>query len=372
MVPFLDLRIRERELRERIEASVAHVLERGTFILGDELAAFEHEFAEYSGARYAVGVGTGLDALELALRAVGVQAGDEVIVPATTFIATWLAVSRLGAVPVPAEVLGGTALLDPASVRSAITPRTQAIVPVHLYGMPAPMDAILGIAREAGLRVVADAAQAHGARLDGLPLGRYGDAVCYSFYPSKNLGCLGDGGAVVTASAAIADKVRLLRNYGSREKYHHVEIGTNSRLDELQAAILRLKLPYLDGWNARRREIAAAYTDAFAHFGELLELPANTPRAEPVWHLYPVRVAARDALARWLDQAGIGNLIHYPVPPHLQPAYAARRFGGDFRLSESIAGRTLSLPMGPYLDDTGLETVIDALGSFVRGRHHRA
>jgi dTDP-4-amino-4,6-dideoxygalactose transaminase len=351
MVPFLDLRIREPELQAELEAALARVIERSNFILGEELEAFEHEFATYCGVGHGVGVGTGLDALELALRAVGVAAGDEVIVPATTFIATWLAVSRLGAVPVPVEVSGETGLLDPREIEQALTPRTRAIVPVHLYGLPAAMPAILDIARRHDLRVVADAAQAHGAKLDGQPLGRFGDAVCYSFYPSKNLGAFGDGGAVVTASAAIADRIRILRNYGSRQKYHHLEIGTNSRLDEIQAAILRCKLPYLDRWNARRRAIATAYSRELGKLGNALRRPALEARTEPVWHLYPVRLDARDALMIWLGAVGIGTLVHYPVPPHQQPPYAERFAETAFAASRTIAATTVSLPIGPYLDD---------------------
>lgn len=359
-IPFLDLQAAYRELKADIDKAVARVLESGWYVLGPEVEAFEQEFASYCQAGHAIGVGNGLDALVLALRAVGVQPGDEVIVPSNTYIATWLAVTQCGAKPIPVEPCESTFNIDPERVESAITPLTRAILPVHLYGQPADLDPVLSIARRHGLRVVEDAAQAHGARYKGRRIGAHGDAVAWSFYPGKNLGALGDGGAVTTDDAAIASRIRLLRNYGSREKYVHEVQGVNSRLDPIQAAVLRVKLGVLDSWNERRRALAARYVDVLAGAG--LGLPAVPDWAEPVWHLFVIRSSARDALKAKLDGAGIGTLIHYPIPPHVQQAYEDLKFDSKaFPLAGRLAEEVLSLPIGPHLSSDAPVAVANIL-----------
>ena len=363
-IPFLDLGAAYRELQSEIDAAVARSLASGYYIGGPEVAAFEDEFAGYCGATHSVGVANGLDALHLALRAMDVGPGDEVIVPSNTFIATWLAVSQCGATPVPVEPDARTFNIDPARIEAAITPRTRVILPVHLYGQPADMDAILAIARKHGLRVLEDGAQAHGARYKGRRLGAHGDAVAWSFYPGKNLGAMGDGGAVTTTDAQLADRIRVLRNYGSRVKYVHEVQGYNSRLDPLQAAILRVKLAHLDEWNARRSAIAARYQQGLVGCG--LALPDVPTWAEPVWHLYVVQHPQRNALQQKLGEAGIGTLIHYPIPPHLQSAYAALGYDqGSFPVSENIHNEVLSLPIGPSMSLSDAEQVIEAVRSLI-------
>lgn len=359
-VPFLDVGATYRELRGELDAAVARVLESGWYLLGKELQAFEAEYAAFCEARHCVGVGNGLEALVLALKALGVGPGDEVIVPANTYIATWLAVSYVGATPVPVEPIPGVWNIDPERIEPAITARTKAILPVHLYGQPAPLDAILAVAREHGLRVLEDAAQAHGARHGGRRLGAHGDVVAWSFYPGKNLGAFGDGGAVTTDDAALADKVRVLRNYGSRVKYRTEVKGHNSRLDELQAAVLRVKLRALDAWNARRAAAAARYDAALRGLGALRG-PTVIAGVEPVWHLYVVEVPDRDRVQAELRAAGVETLIHYPVPPHLSEAYAHDRAWGSFEITERAAGRLLSLPMGPHLSADQQARVLEAL-----------
>ena len=356
-VPFLDLKVGYLELQADIDAAVQRVLASGYYILGPEVEAFENEFASYCGAAHAIGVANGLDALHLALRAMDVGSGDEVIVPSNTYIATWLAVSQCGAKPVPVEPDARTCNIDPAQIEAAITPRTKVILPVHLYGQPADMDPILAIARKHVLRVLEDGAQAHGARYKGQRLGAHGDAVAWSFYPGKNLGAMGDGGAVTTNDAQLADRIRVLRNYGSRVKYVNEVQGTNSRLDPLQAAILRVKLGRLDEWNARRSAIAQSYQQGLADCG--LGLPQVPDWAEPVWHLYVVRSPQRDALQAHLSKAGVGSLIHYPISPHLQQAYASLGYQpGDFPIAEAMASAVLSLPMGPHLNAAQQDKVI--------------
>lgn len=358
-IPFLDLGAAYRELQAEIDAAVARSLASGYYIGGPEVEAFEDEFAAYCGAAHAVGVANGLDALHLALRAMDVGPGDEVIVPSNTYIATWLAVSQCGATPVPVEPDERTFNIDPTRIEAAITPRTKVILPVHLYGQPADMDAILAIARKHGLRVLEDGAQAHGARYKGLRLGAHGDAVAWSFYPGKNLGAMGDGGAVTTNDAQLADRIRVLRNYGSRVKYVNEVQGYNSRLDPLQAAILRVKLANLDAWNARRSVIAARYQLGLADCG--LTLPHVPDWAEPAWHLYVVQHPQRDALQKALADVGVGTLIHYPIPPHLQQAYAPAGWGlGSFPLAERMADQVLSLPMGPHTNLEQANQVIAA------------
>jgi dTDP-4-amino-4,6-dideoxygalactose transaminase len=350
-IPFLDLKAAYLELKDEIDAAIARVCSSGWYILGEEVEAFEQEYAEYCEAKHCVGVGNGLDALVLALRALDVVPGDEVIVPSNTYIATWLAVSQVGAAPVPVEPDPATYNIDPSNIEAAITPRTKAILPVHLYGCPADLDPILEIARRHSLKVVEDAAQVHGARYKGKRIGAHADAVCWSFYPGKNLGALGDGGAVTTDDEVVADRVRLLGNYGSREKYVNLEKGMNSRLDPIQAAVLRVKLKALDGWNERRRALAASYDAGLASSGlGLLQVPEW---AEPVWHLYIVRSTERDALQSRFTEAGISTLIHYPIPPHMQAAYAGLGIAPEaLPLAQKLAGEMLSLPIGPHLSPT--------------------
>ena len=360
MIPFLDLGAAYRELRPQIDAAVARVLAVGWYILGPEVEAFEAEWASYCGARYAVGVGNGLDALTLALRALGIDPGDEVIVPSNTYIATWLAVSAVGARPVPVEPDPATYNIDPARVEAAITPRTRAIMPVHLYGQPADLDPLLAIARRHGLAVVEDAAQAHGARYKGQRIGAHGDAVCWSFYPGKNLGALGDAGAITTNRADLADRIRLLRNYGSRTKYVNDMRGVNSRLDPVQAAILRVKLKVLDEWNKRRQKVADTYRQALSNTP--LILPFVPDWAEPVWHLFVVRHPQRNLVHEKLTEAGIATLIHYPIPPHRQAAYADLEIPPDaLPITNQLADEVLSLPMGPHLAPVQQKQVITAL-----------
>ena len=352
MIPFLDLKSPYLELKQEIDAAIARVVSSGWFIGGTEVEHFEADYGAYCGASYAIGVANGLDALALALRAMDVGPGDEVIVPSNTYIATWLAVSQCGATPVPVE---------PA----AITPRTKVILPVHLYGQSVDLDPILVIARKHGLRVLEDGAQAHGARYKGKRLGAHGDAVAWSFYPGKNLGAMGDGGAVTTNDAQLADRIQVLRNYGSRVKYVNEVQGYNSRLDPLQAAILRVKLAHLDDWNTRRRVIAASYQQSLVGCG--LTLPFVPDWAEPAWHLFVVLHPQRDALLRHLTQAGIGALIHYPIPPHLQQAYSSAGYSvGQFPFAEKIANQCLSLPIGPHLVDKDLNEVIPHVFAFFR------
>jgi dTDP-4-amino-4,6-dideoxygalactose transaminase len=359
-VPFLDLRVAYLELKSEIDAAIARVLESGWYILGPEVEAFETEFATFCEAAACVGVANGLDALHLALRALGIGPGDEVIVPSHTYIATWLAVNYCGATPVPVEPDEAKFNIDPAQIEAAITARTRALLPVHLYGQPADLDPILAIAKKHGLKVLEDAAQAHGARYKDRRIGAHGDAVAWSFYPGKNLGALGDGGAVTTNDPQIADRIRVLRNYGSREKYVNETRGFNSRLDPLQAAILRVKLAHLEEWNARRCAVAECYWQELR--GAQIILPSVPNWAEPVWHLFVIRHGKRDDLLRQLSERGVGTLIHYPIPPHLQNAYRESGWGqGAFPIAERMAREVLSLPMGPHLSLGSARKVVSAL-----------
>jgi len=361
-VPFLDLRDSYLELRQEIDAAYRRVMDSGWYILGEEVKAFEREFAEYCGTRHCVGVANGLEALELILRVYGIGPGDEVIVPANTYIATWLAVSATGATPVPVEPNGGTYNIDPVRIEASITPRTKAILPVHLYGQTAEMDPINEIAARRGLKVIEDAAQAHGARYRDRRAGSLGDAAGWSFYPTKNLGAFGDAGAVTTDDGELADRVRTLRNYGSKKKYYNEEKGINSRLDELHAAMLRVRLRHLDEWNARRARIAEMYFEGLKTADVIL--PAVAEGAEPVWHLFVIRSQRRDALQRHLKSAGVEALVHYPVPPHLQEAYREMSLGvGSLHVSESIHREALSLPMGPHLSEEDAGRVVEAVRS---------
>lgn len=360
MIPFLDLGAAYRELGSEIDAAVGRVLDSGWYILGPEVEAFEADWAAHCGAAHAVGLANGLDALVLALRALEVGPGDEVVVPSNTYIATWLAVTAVGAVPVPVEPDPATHTIDPARIADAITERTKVLLPVHLYGQPADLDPILALARRHGLAVVEDAAQAHGARYRGRRIGAHGDVVCWSFYPGKNLGAMGDAGAVTTDRADLADRIRVLRNYGSRVKYVNEVQGVNSRLDPLQAAVLRVKLAHLDAWTDRRRSVAAAYGEGLRDCG--LILPHVPHWADPVWHLYVVRSPRRDRLQARLAEAGVGTLIHYPIPPHRQAAYAGLGLApGALPLAEGLAGEVLSLPMGPHLGPDQVAAVIAAV-----------
>ena len=357
-VPFFSLARAHAELRPQLDAAIARVIDSNRLIMGRELSAFEQAFAEACGVRHAIGTGNGLDAISLILRALGIGPGDEVIVPGHTFVATWLAVSQLGATIVPADIEPDSFNLDPEAVAAAITPRSRAVIAVHLYGQPARADRLGELCRRHGLAFIEDAAQAHGSRYHGRPAGSLGLAAAFSFYPTKNLGALGDGGAVTTDDPAIAERVRLLGNYGSRAKYEHEESGVNSRLDELQAALLGAKLPGLTAKNARRRAIAAELSRGLAGIPDLV-LPHVVPGAEPVWHLYVVRHPLRDALKAALEGAGIGTLIHYPLPPHRQALYAGTALGRlSLPHSEAASREVLSLPLWPEMTDVEVEEVV--------------
>lgn len=358
-IPFLDIGAAYQELKQELDVAYSRCMDSGWYILGKEVEAFEAEFASYCEAKHCIGVGNGLEALHLILRGYDIGPGDEVIVPANTYIATWLAVSYTGATPVPVEPDPRCYNIDPARIEAAITPKTRAIMAVHLYGQPADMDPINEIAMRHGLRVIEDAAQAQGAKYKGRRVGSLGDAAGTSFYPGKNLGALGDGGAVITNDPHLADRVRILRNYGSRVKYQNEVIGFNSRLDELQAALLRVKLRYLDTWNDRRADLAKRYLDRLSKYD--LVLPYVPDWVEPVWHLFVVRTPLREQLQAKLAQQGIGTLIHYPVPPHLSGAYAKEFQGQRFSIAEDLAKTVLSLPIGPHLSLGQLECVTDAI-----------
>ena len=359
-ISFLDLGAAYRELKTEIDVAISRVLESGWYILSPEVEAFETEWAAYCEAKHAVGLANGLDALTLALRALDIGPGDEVIVPSNTYIATWLAVSGVGATPVPVEPDLATHNIDPIRIEAAITSRTRALLPVHLYGQPADMDPILDIASRHGLRVIEDAAQAHGARYKGQRIGAHGDIVCWSFYPGKNLGALGDAGAITTDDTALAERVALLRNYGSRQKYVNEEAGVNSRLDPIQAAVLRVKLAVLDEWTERRRAVASAYTVGLAECG--LILPHVPDWADPAWHLYVVRTSDREALQYRMTEASIGTLIHYPIPPHMQAAYSGMGIAPEaLPLARDLASKVLSLPMNPQLSLDQVQDIVNAL-----------
>lgn len=365
-VPFLDLKSINLRNKSEFQDALTRVLDSGWLVLGNEVASFETAFAAYSGSAHCIGVGNGLDALHLVLKAWGIGPGDEVIVPSNTYIATWLAVTYTGARPVPVEPVDATYNLDPARLESAITPRTKAIIAVHLYGQMADVDAIADVARRHRLKLLEDAAQSHGARWNGRNAGATGDAVAYSFYPGKNLGALGDGGAVTTNDSDLAEAVRMLRNYGSRRKYENELVGYNSRLDELQAAFLSVKLPLLDSDNARRSVIARRYDKGLVHF-QGLTLPFVPEQAEPVWHLYVIRTPQRSALQAFLQERGIGTLIHYPIPPHLQPAYVNLGLSeGSFPIAEALHREVLSLPIGPTMTDVEVDHVVAAISDFFR------
>jgi dTDP-4-amino-4,6-dideoxygalactose transaminase len=359
-IPFVDLHAQYKSIASNVAAAMMRVVERGDYILGNDVHLFEEEFAKYIGTSEAISVGSGLDALEFALRAYGVGPGDEVITAANTFIATVLAIMATGARPILVDADRETYNIDPAALEAAITSKTKAIMPVHLYGQPADMRPILDIARKRGLIVIEDAAQAHGAWYDGRRAGALGHAAGFSFYPAKNLGAYGDGGMVVTNDAAAAEKIRRFRNYGQRVKYEHPEIGTNSRLDTIQAAVLRIKLPHLDRWNAARGEHAASYNALLA--GSSTVLPKTAQKCTHVYHLYVIQLDRREEVQKALTARGIGTGIHYPIPIHLQEACANLGYRkGDFPVTESAASRILSLPMYPEMAPEQCEFVADEL-----------
>jgi len=364
-VPFLSLKDINARHADELKAAAARVIDSGWYVLGQEVAAFEREFADYCGARHAIGVGNGLDALSLILRAYKelgmLHDGDEVIVPGNTFIASFLAISENRLVPVPVEPHPASFTIDPACAAAAIGPRTRAIMAVHLYGRLADMPALAELAQRHNLLLIEDAAQAHGAMQDGRRAGAFGHAAGFSFFPAKNLGALGDGGAVVTNDSVLAARVSALRNYGSETKYYHLYQGINSRLDELQAALLRVKLNYLDEDISRRRHVALRYRQGIRH--KDIHLPDAGLEEQHVWHLFVVRCAYRDALQRHLQACGIQTQIHYPIPPHCQLAYPALR-GLHLRLTEQLHEEVLSLPIGPTLHEEDIDRVIDACQRF--------
>jgi dTDP-4-amino-4,6-dideoxygalactose transaminase len=360
MIPFLDLRAINAAHEPELKNAFERVLNSGWYILGKEVENFERAFAAYCDVDHAIGVSNGLDALHLILRAYGIGEGDEVLVPSNTYIATWLAATYAGATPVPVEPDELTFNIDPARIEAAITPRTRAIIAVHLYGQPCDMDPILEIAQRHGLKVIEDAAQAHGALYNGRKVGGLGHAAGFSFYPGKNLGALGDAGAITTNDAGLAQKLRVLVNYGSQVKYQNEMKGFNCRLDELQAALLSVKLPHLDQETSRRRQIASAYNAGLK--GTNLELPSMMDSVEPVWHLYVIRSSDRNRLQQELSSRGIATMIHYPIPPHLQTAYVELGYqAGDLPIAERIHQEVLSLPIGPTMTDGQVNKVVVAL-----------
>lgn len=363
VIPFLELQTQYRAIEAEVRGAIDRVLERGWYVLGEEGASFEGEFAAWVGTAHAVGVGSGTEAIHLALRAAGVGPGEDVITVANTCVPTVAGIGASGARPVLVDAHPETLTIDPDLIAAAVTDRTRAIVPVHLYGHPCDMDPILAVARAHKLVVVEDCAQAHGALYKGRACGTLGDLAAFSFYPSKNLGALGDGGAVTTNDAAFSESLRRLRNYGEETRYHHTVQGFNSRLDEMQAAVLRAKLPHVDGWNAARRGLAAQYGEALE--GLPVQLPPCAPWALSNAHLYPIRTARRDALQAHLQAAGIQTLMHYPIPIHLQPAYASLGFcAGDFPVSEAACASVLSLPLYPALSPAAVSEVAAAVRRF--------
>jgi dTDP-4-amino-4,6-dideoxygalactose transaminase len=362
-VPFLELKPTYLELKEEFDAAYHRVMDSGHYLFGKELESFESDFARFCGTKHCIGVGNGLDALHLTVRAYGVGPGDEVIVPSNTFIATWLAVSYAGATPVPVEPFMSTCNIDPAQIEKAITPKTRAIMPVHLYGQPADMDAINDIAQKHGLVVIEDSAQAQGARYKGKRTGGLGNAAGHSFYPGKNLGAFADAGAVTTNDDALAARVRTLRNYGSKKKYFYDEQGINSRMSELQAAFLRVKLNRLEEWNSRRQQIARRYLDAFRPLASAgkLAVPVVAEWADAVWHLFVIQVEQRSTVQKKLEEAGVGSLIHYPLPPHRSDAYASKQQFPQLPLADKLSNTVLSLPMGPHLSQEAVEAVVCSL-----------
>ncbi|HZY98829.1 MAG TPA: DegT/DnrJ/EryC1/StrS family aminotransferase [Candidatus Baltobacteraceae bacterium] len=363
-VPFVDLQVQYASIRSEVDRAFAGVLEQASFVLGPQVAAFEERFAAYTGAAHCVGVESGTAALKLALTALGIGPGDEVVIPANTYIASAIAVSAAGAAPVLVD-MDDAYLIDPAAIEAAITPRTRAIMPVHLYGQVVPMQPLLEIADRYGLSIVEDACQAHGARWQSSRAGSIGTVGCFSFYPGKNLGAYGDGGAVVTSDASVRDRLKLLRDFGQKKKYEHVIKGDNCRLDSLQAAVLDVKLRYLDEWNERRRDHAALYDALLKAAG--FSAPKNLAADGHVYHLYVTQVADRENVQRQLSERGIQTGIHYPIPIHLQPAYAELGLrSGSFPATEAAASKILSLPMYPELSGDQIRYVVEALVDVAR------
>jgi dTDP-4-amino-4,6-dideoxygalactose transaminase len=358
-VPFLDVGHSYRELRSEIDEAVSRVLQSGRYIQGEEVENFESNFASFVDAKYCVGVANGLDAIYLALRALGIGAGDEVIVPAHTFIATWLAVTNCGATPVPVEPESEGFNIDPTLIEAAITGRTKAVIMVHLYGQPCDIDEIHNVASRHGLRVIEDAAQAHGATYKGKRIGGHSDVVTWSFYPGKNLGAFGDGGAITTNDQYLAGKIQVLGNYGSIEKYEHSELGVNSRLDPVQAAVLDVKLKFLESWNQQRTEIAKTY------FRELknpkIQLPVEKKESSSSWHLFVIRTKVRNQLQDHLNKSGVESLIHYPKPPNKQKCYSHYQ---ALTKAEKISNEVLSIPIGPHLSSEAVDYVCESINKF--------
>ena len=361
-IPFLDLSASFSELQNELEVAILNSVRSGQYIGGAALESFENDFKDFVDSNHCIGVANGLDALVLSLKVLGVKHGDEVIVPSNTFIATWLAVTQCGAIPVPVEPNADTYNIDVSLIEAKITEKTKAIIPVHLYGQPADLDEILKLAKSYKLYVVEDAAQAHGASYKGRKIGSHGDLVTWSFYPGKNLGALGDGGAITTNNEELAEKLRLFRNYGSQERYVHSVLGSNSRLDSVQAAVLSVKLKHLTDWNKRRVQIASIYNKEFKDLPVIL--PSVQTYNDPVWHLYCIRINNRDEFREKLSSLGIQTLIHYPIPPHLQDAYRFLDLGKkSFPLAESFASELVSLPIGPSLTKIQVAHVVEGVKS---------
>lgn len=363
-VPFLNLHSSYLELKQEIDDSINRVMESGFYILGPEVEKFENEFANYVEAKYCIGVANGFDALYLSLLALNIKPGDEVIVPSNTYIATWLAVSKCGAIPIPVEPDINSYNIDAKAIESAITTKTKAIIPVHLYGKTVDLDAISVLAKKYDLKIIEDAAQAHGATYKGKKIGSHGDLVAWSFYPGKNLGAFGDGGCVSTNNEQLANKIRILGNYGSSIKYVNPLKGINSRLDPIQAGILRVKLKYLDEWNARREIVANKYLEGL---NSCIDLSKFQNQLSTVWHLFVIEVQNREVIQKKLTRYGVGTQVHYPIPPHLQKAYSDLDFKmGDFPIAEKMSRTVLSLPIGPHMSDKEIDHVIDAVKNAIR------
>ena len=359
-IPFLDLKATYIELKDELDEAISRTLNSGWYILGEETLHFERDFATYTGTKHCIGISNGLDALSISLRALGVNPKDEVIVPSNTYIATWLAVTHIGAIPIPIEPNPDTYTIDPYLIESAITDKTKVILPVHLYGQTADMDPIQAIAKKYNLKILEDAAQSHGAKYKFKSAGGLGDAAAWSFYPGKNLGAFSDAGAITTNNDQIASQARKLRNYGSQVKYLNEIKGVNGRIDELQSALLQVKLKYLDLWNERRTIQAMRYSKAFAHLP--IKLPLVPSYTNPVWHLYVIQTEQRDYIQQKLKESGIETLIHYPIPPHEQIAYSDLKFQpSDFPLAQTMAKKVLSLPIGPHLTEENQDFIIDMI-----------
>jgi dTDP-4-amino-4,6-dideoxygalactose transaminase len=362
VTPFLDIKAQYAELRSMIDDAVASVLASGSYILGEEVESFEASYANFCECSHAVGVANGLDALYLSLRALDIGTGDEVLVPSHTFVATWLAIHNCGATIVPIEPADNNYLMDVHALETAITERTKAIIPVHLYGHPIDISPILEIRERYGLKIIEDAAQAHGAKYKGKRIGGHGDLVAWSFYPGKNLGAFGDAGAITTNNEALAKKIKSLRNYGSRQKYEHSYFGVNSRLDPVQAAVLKVKLQHLDNWNQRRQSVADLYLSEIRN--SQVSLPQVASWANPAWHLFVIRHPRRDELQGFLRQAGIETLIHYPIAPHMQACFRGLFKNQRFQVAEQLASQVLSLPIGPHLTLEDAHTVASLVNDF--------